>query len=154
MKKNIISLLFIILYAATTSNFAGAQGRADTTVIHTDANGKAYNWQKVQKKSRMGFDIFYYRIERTIKTDANELYSFTVKFISNSSQNNQRVSTFIEEVKLYVVSGDTKELIAEEPYLLIKPKSENFDGVQLGLKFKHKDPKAVFRLEWESYSAY
>lgn len=146
MKK----LLLILLIFFSLSNSFAQQN------VHVDATNHSYDW-KPSNNSCYGCGSFYYQISvdraSFYKTG---YYTFYVYFYGNSFyQNTYVASTYITGVNFYLVSLDgRKQVVLQNMWFLLKPKSDNFDGVYNVAILYSKDPYQIIQLDWENVVPY
>lgn len=135
--------------------FSCFQLKAQVMQTHVDKTGYLYDW-KLSNRPCNGCGSFYISVTRTVSPDAKGLYWFYIYFWNNSFYSNGGVaSTYIRDIEVYGINKEGERILILKPfYLIIFPKTENFDGYNLGARLFSTNPQQIFSITWGQVIAY
>ena len=115
-KKILATIALVFL-----TSFAYSQGS-----VNFD-NSNYYGWVNVSSP-QCGKANFYVQVERTYN-NASRLYYYNIYFWSDSYYRNCNASTtYISDINVYSLNNGKYTKMFGQPYMLVKPKSNYFNG--------------------------
>lgn len=156
MRKKIITLIlsFVVSLICIGQNQM-QNSKFNGLKTHIDFEGNVYDWNRVNNPC-YNCASFYEKIMITSSQNKYGYYQYYVFFYSNSyDKYGYLTNTYFTDLSLYVLRAKRGFMLVNyKEYILVPPKTNNYDGIYTVFIFNSIYPNEKFKITWNNIMVY